>query len=112
MRLLMASLRLDWSNTIERFFYSTVFAVASGNTIVATNFPMRSHIALLCNTWATCKRLEKSSTHVEKKARSKKLQQRLGDLPVVVLLPVSPAPMLWTKMQLMDEDVFSDMLWA
>ena len=35
--------------------------------------------------------LKGDSTHVEKKARRKKLQQRLGDLPAAVLPPVSPA---------------------
>ena len=35
--------------------------------------------------------LKGDSTHVEKKARRKKLQQRFGDLSAVVLTPVSPA---------------------
>ena len=57
--LLIASLRSDWSNTTERFLYSTVFAAASGNTTVAASFPMHSRIALLCNTWAIHGRLER-----------------------------------------------------
>ena len=57
--LLIASLRSDWSNTTERFPYSTVFAVVSGNATVAASFPMRSRIALLCNTRATRRRLER-----------------------------------------------------
>ena len=57
--LLIASLRSDWSNTTERLLYNTVFAAVSGNIIVAASFPMRSRIALLCNTWATCRRLER-----------------------------------------------------
>ena len=57
--LLMASLVAHWSNTTKRFLRSTVFAVVSGMILSQTSFAMRSHIALLCNTWATCRRLER-----------------------------------------------------
>ena len=58
--LLMASLRPNWSNTTKRFLYSTVFTAASGNATIAASFPMCSHIALLCNTWATRGRVERT----------------------------------------------------
>ena len=57
--LLIASLRSDWSNTTKRFLYITVFVAVSRNATVPASFPMRSHIALLCNTWAMCGRLER-----------------------------------------------------
>ena len=58
-RLLMASLRPDWSNTTERFLCSTVFAAVSGNASVAASFPTRSRIALLRNTWPARGRYER-----------------------------------------------------
>ena len=47
--LLMANLRPNWSNTTERFLYSTVFAAVSGNASVAANF-QRTHALRYCAT--------------------------------------------------------------
>ena len=69
--LLMGNLDPDWSNITERFLYNTIFATLSGNAI----FAIRSHIALLHNTWAMCERREGDSAHVEKEAKRKKLNK-------------------------------------
>ena len=52
--LLISSLHVDWSNTTERFVYSTISVATSGNDIVTTSFLMRSRIVLLPNKWAAC----------------------------------------------------------
>ena len=60
----------------------------------------RAHALRCCATHGPrAEDLKGDSTRVEKKARHKKLQQRLGDLPAAVLPPVSPSfEHLWTKM--------------
>ena len=51
----------------------------------------RAHALRCCATHGPCMEdLKGDSTRVEKEARHKKLQQRLGDSPAAVLLPVSP----------------------
>ena len=57
--LLMASLVAHWPNTTQRFLRSIVFVAVSGKILSQTSFATRSRIALLCNTWATCGRLER-----------------------------------------------------
>ena len=73
-RLLMAILRADWSKITKIFLYSTVVAALSGNNTVAASFSTRWCIALLCNTWATCRRREKRLTRVEKEIKHKTFQ--------------------------------------